>query len=142
MALPDPEPGLVIEYSFLWRSEFDTGLKEGRKYRPVVIVLSVLRRDDEIEVVVSPITHLQPGAETAALEIPARVKDSLGLDRERSWIIADQVNTFRWPGPDIRRRPGQNRYDYGFLPPRLFRRLRDTVGRTYREGRLKRTPRD
>lgn len=38
MSLPGPEASLVIHYSYLWRDEAGTGLEEGRKDRPCVIV--------------------------------------------------------------------------------------------------------
>ena len=40
MSLPDPKPGLVIRYSFLWSHERDRGAIEGSKDRPCAIVLA------------------------------------------------------------------------------------------------------
>jgi len=34
MALPDPQPGLVISYSYLWHHEHRAGREEGLKSRP------------------------------------------------------------------------------------------------------------
>jgi hypothetical protein len=34
MALPEPECGLVISYSYLWRNEYKAGKIEGLKNRP------------------------------------------------------------------------------------------------------------
>jgi hypothetical protein len=40
MALPEPAPGLVICYSYLWHDERRRGVDEGRKDRPCAIVVA------------------------------------------------------------------------------------------------------
>jgi PemK-like, MazF-like toxin of type II toxin-antitoxin system len=120
MALPEPERGLVISYSYLWSHEAAEGAEEGRKNRPCVIVAGVKRVNDEIIVTVFPITHQAPNDLKCAVEIPAKVKEHLGLDADRSWVMVDEANRFVWPGYDLRKVPGTDRYDYGFLPPGLF----------------------
>ena len=56
------------------------------------------------------------------IEIPRRVKEHLGLDDERSWIVLDEFNVFTWPGFDLRPiKDRGGRVDYGFLPPKLSR---------------------
>jgi hypothetical protein len=56
-----PEPGLILNYAYLWHDEHRAGLEEGRKDRPNVIVLSITREsDDAIIVTVLPITHAAP----------------------------------------------------------------------------------
>jgi hypothetical protein len=59
----------------------------------------------------------------ASPETPLPVKQHLGLDESRSWIVVSEGNEFLWPGYDLRRVPNSDRYDYGFLPPRLFNRV-------------------
>jgi hypothetical protein len=121
MALPEPEPGLVISYAYLWHHEHQSGQDEGRKDRPCVIVLSAERADDGATVVtVAPITHRAPDDAAAGVEIPSVVKERLGLDRERSWVIVNEGNKFVWPGFDLRKVPATDRFEYGFLPPRFF----------------------
>ena len=123
MALPEPECGLVISYSYLWRQEHAAGQTEGVKARPSAIVLAVSKGDAKT-VTVAPITHTQPSDPSLAIEIPAKVKQHLGLDAERSWIVLDEFNEFAWPGFDLRPVPGKpGRYSYGFLPPALFSRI-------------------
>jgi hypothetical protein len=108
----------------LWRREHQAGQEEGRKDRPSVIVLAVERQpDDAILVTVLPITHSAPVDPAAAIEIPAPIKRHLGLDDARSWIIVEEGNEFDWPGYDLRKIPGGDRYDYGLLPPRFFARV-------------------
>lgn len=122
MPLPAPEPGLVIPYGYLWRHEHRKGMEEGRKVRPAVIVLAVQHPGRAVKrVTVAPITHSPPSANDRAIEVPARVKQALRLDDDRSWIVLDEVNLFDWPGYDIRPVPGTvDRFAYGFLPPKLY----------------------
>jgi hypothetical protein len=99
---PEPEVGLVISYSYLWKEEEERGQVEGRKDRPCAIVLAIDHPDPEVDghkqVAVVPITHSPPHDPEVAVEIPPRVKEHLGLDAERSWVILDEVNVFTWPG--------------------------------------------
>lgn len=122
MSLPAPEPGLVISYAYLWRHEHRKGLEEGRKVRPSVIVLAVQSPDgNATRVTVAPITHTPPAKAGEAIELPPRVKQALGLDDDRSWIVLDEVNQFAWPGYDIRPVPrSKDRFAYGFIPPKLY----------------------
>lgn len=124
MPIPTPEPGLVISYAYLWLEEYRAGQEEGLKDRPSVIVLAVERRDGETMVTVLPITHSTPRDPKSAVEIPLAVKRHLELDDERSWVVVNEGNDFLWPGYDLRKRPHTDRYDYGFLPPRLFDQVR------------------
>jgi len=119
---PEPEAGLVISYSYLWKEEEERGQIEGRKDRPCAIILAIAHPDPaaggQKQVTVVPITHSQPHDPNVAVEIPLRVKQHLGLDSERSWVIMDEVNVFTWPGFDLRPvRRGESRIDYGLLPP-------------------------
>lgn len=125
MSLPTPEPGLVIPYAYLWRHEHRQGQEEGRKVRPSVIMLAVQSpKGAAPRVTVAPITHTPPTKDGEAIELPPRVKQALGLDDDRSWIVLDEVNQFTWPGYDIRSVPGsKDRFAYGFIPPKLY----DTV---------------
>lgn len=47
MPIPNPEPGLVISYAYLWHDEQQAGREEGRKDGPSVIVLAVERDADD-----------------------------------------------------------------------------------------------
>ena len=135
MTLPLPEPGLVISYAYLWRSEHDRGQEEGHKDRPCVIILTVRHINDETVVTVAPITHTTPSRPTDAVEIPSIAKRRLGLDEQQSWVVVTEVNRFVWPGPDLRPISAQ-RFDYGFLPPNLFRQIRNRLGEAAVERRL------
>jgi hypothetical protein len=142
VALPEPVPGLVISYAYLWRDEALRGQEEGRKDRPCVIILSVEETDGRIIVTVAPITHSPPAYTESALEIPAATKQRLGLDSERSWVIAADLNRFVWPGVDLRPiRRGARTYAYGQIPAVFYRQLRDRVVALARAGRASVTPR-
>jgi hypothetical protein len=91
MAIPDPEPGLVVQFNYLWSREFDRGRREAHYPRPCAIVLSYRRAADGAMIAtLAPITHSEPRPGDRAIEIPAAVKTQLGLDdlRQRSTIKA------------------------------------------------------
>lgn len=142
MPLPDPEPGLVISYAYLWHHQHEAGQDEGTKDRPSVIVLAVDRAaDGATDVTVLPITHSPPSDTASAVEIPSAVKRHLGLDDDPSWIVVAEGNEFLWPGYDLRKLPHSDRYDYGFLPPKFFDQVREAFVAWHRaERRL--TPRN
>lgn len=126
MAYPEPTAGLVIRYSYLWRRQHLAGLEEGQKDRPCAIVAAIRREAGGMRVLVLPITHSEPGADAAAVEIPPPISERLGLDALRSWIVVSEYNEFAWPGPDLRPVPGSNvdSVVYGTLPPRFFETIR------------------
>jgi hypothetical protein len=144
---PEPQVGLVISYSYLWVEEAAQGRVEGRKDRPCAIVLALEGAHAEKgkfkRVAVAPITHTPPHDPNVAIEIPLRVKQHLGLDSERSWIILNEFNVFKWPGYDLRpidEREG--RVDYGLLPPKLFEQVIAKFAQLRRDGILAHTSRD
>ena len=125
MEIPDPEPGLVIRYAYLWRSEHMRGLEEGRKDRPCAIVLAVAKDEGETRVAVAAITHSPPQGDTIAISVPPLTSKRLGLDDEPKWIVISEVNIFTWPGPDLRPVSGRQpkTIAYGILPERLTSQL-------------------
>lgn len=129
MPFPDPHPGLVISYSYLWQDENAQGREEGAKNRPCAIVLARRIAADVTIVSVLPITHTPPKDPEAALELPPGLKAHLGLDEMRSWIVVSELNDFVWPGPDLRPVPGRKppRFDYGVIPPSFFRKIQEKL---------------
>ena len=99
MPLPVPEPGLVISYSYLWRSEYEQDQEEGVKDRPCAVILISEDAAGETVVTVVPITHNPPDHPGDGVEIPLAVKRRLGLDEARSWAIVSEVNRFVGRGP-------------------------------------------
>jgi hypothetical protein len=142
VAFPSPEPGLVISYSYLWNSEHETGREDGTKDRPCVIVITVRDEGGRQVVTVAPVTHSAPSVPEQAVEIPLATKQRLGLDDARSWVVVSEVNDFIWPGPDMRPLPHDaSRFDYGLLPPGLFRQIRDRMTAWAAVRQLKSVPR-
>lgn len=127
MTWPAPQPGLVIRFSYLWRREADAGREEGAKDRPCAVVLAIEDSEGHLRVIALPITHSPPQPPDDGVELPQLTKKRLGLDSERSWVIVSEGNAFIWPGPDFRFQPGQGPESaaYGFLPPLVFRAIRD-----------------
>ncbi len=141
MAIPDPEPGLVVHFNYLWSSEFDRGREEARYPRPCAIVLSYRRTADGATIaMLAPITHSEPRPDDQAIEIPQAVKKQLGLDDLRSWVMVDEVNETAWPGYDLQTN-AQGQYAYGFIPPTLFRRIKAEMMQVLKASRLRRVPR-
>ena len=126
MSLPDPVPGLVLRYSYLWAKDAAAGAEEGDKDRPAAIVMTVAR-GSQTRVFALAITHSAPAAGTEAMEVPAAVCKAAGLDAGRSWIVLSEFNEFLWPGFDIRPIPGHSSSNitYGFLTPGFFRSVRN-----------------
>ncbi|HUI61412.1 MAG TPA: hypothetical protein VLX90_14385 [Steroidobacteraceae bacterium] len=126
MPFPDPVPGLVIRYSYLWASEHAAGQEEGVKDRPCAVILVTEGEAGERVVTVLPVTHLVPADPELAVEIPTAVKRRLRLDDDRSWIVLTEANRFIWPGPDLRPvAPGDPAsVAYGPLPHALFEQIR------------------
>lgn len=143
MALPDPQLGLVISYSYLWHYESEKGQDEGRKDRPCVIILAAEQADDGMMVTVVPITHAPPANAAHAHELTPRVKQHLGLDDQASWVVLNEGNRFLWPGYDLKPiRGAKGKFDYGFLPPNLFNAIRERFVAIARAGQGKEVPRD
>lgn len=124
-ALPEPRPGLVIGYSYLWESEYRAGLEEGAKDRPCAVVIATRSEAGDLMVTVAPVTHRAPADPAAPIEIPAATTRALGRDDARSWLVCSEFNRFAWPGPDLRpiarHRPGE--FVYGMLPRTLMLRV-------------------
>ncbi len=128
MPLPTPHPGLVISYSYLWQDAQRRGEEEGRKDRPCAIILKRHVTEGVCIVSVVPITHIPPAEPADAIPLPPGLKRHLGLDADPSGIVVSELNDFVWPGPDLRPIPGkEGRFDYGVLPPAIFRKLQEAI---------------
>lgn len=93
-------------------------------------------------VTVAPITQAEPDRPELAVELPKATKARLGLDEDRSWIFAADLNRFIWPGVDLRpTKRGSQRFDYGLLPANLYREVRDQVLALAKAGRAALTKR-
>ncbi len=143
MALPKPEPGLVISYSYLWRDQHRAGAQEGRKARPCAIVAAATDEDGDLRVYVAPITHAKPN-DPHAVELPLAVKRRLGLDDAPAWIVTDELNRFIWPGYDLQpiARDKPDTFAWGFLPTEIFAAVKRGIAAHRERNRLGLTPRE
>ena len=128
MALPDPEPGLVVRYDYLWTHEAAAGRDQG-KTRPACLVAATDPSVRPRYVVLLPITHTPPSddtvGDTVGIEIPARVRQALGLDDAPSWVIVSEHNIDEWPNGGLSPLPGRpDTFSYGFIPPGLFAQIK------------------
>jgi hypothetical protein len=98
-----------------------------------VVVLATQETGDRMRVLVAPVTHSPPERQEDAIELPLMVKRDLGLDRTRSWIVTSEVNSFRWPGPDVRALNNGTPF-YGAIPDWLFLRVRASIGAWTKRG--------
>ena len=124
MALPDPKPGLVVRYDYLWTHEAAAGLDQG-KTRPTCLIAATDPAARPRYVVLLPITHTPPAGDSVGIEIAARVKEALGLDDTPSWVIVSEHNIDEWPNAGLSPLPGQpSVFSYGFIPPGLFAQIK------------------
>lgn len=145
MSLPAPLPGLVIRYRYLWASHAARGVEEADKERPAAVIMTVNPPGANVaRVFVLPITHAAPMRATEAMEIPASVCRSAGLDAARAWVVLSEFNEFVWPGFDLaivpRRTP--RTVAYGFLTSGFLARLRERWLALDASSRSIRVPRD
>lgn len=134
-----PIEGSVIHYSFLWSDEYEAGITEGKKDRPSIVILT----SENGKVLLAPITHRR-SVEMTGLEIPMKLKRQLGLDEEKSWVVASDLNRFTWPGFDIRKIPGKSGDTciYGNVPPEFLSQIRSLLASLLRKNLVVTVDRD
>ena len=124
MALPDPRPGLVVRYDYLWSREAAAGRDQG-KDRPTCLVAASDSLTKPRYVVLLPITHSPPDSVTVGIEIPPKVRQAIGLDDAPSWVIVSEYNVDEWPNAGLTPIPGKpGVFAYGFIPPGLFAQIK------------------
>jgi hypothetical protein len=122
--LPSPEPGLVVRYDYLWHDEH-RARREARKDRPACLVAASDPSATPRFVVLLAITHTRPVRGTTGVELPPSVRKALGLDDAPSWIIVSEYNVDEWPNPGLQQLPGRpGVFAHGFVPPRLFAKVK------------------
>jgi hypothetical protein len=132
--------GEVIPYWYLWWREHERGEDSGRKLRPCVVIAAAVE-DAAVLLAVLPVTHVEPDQDRAAIEVPLKIKNHLGLDRQRSWVMCDEQNEFHWPGFDLGKTPsGQS--VFGAVPDRVLHQLRERHRQVRMSGALKSASRD
>ncbi len=138
MALPDPKPGLVVCYDYLWTHDAAAGRNQG-KTRPACLIAATDPATVPRHVVFLPITHTPPADDTVGIEIPARVRQALGLDDMPTWVILSEHNIDVWPNGGLSPLPGQpETFSCGYIPPGLFAQIKALfleLARASRAGR-------
>jgi hypothetical protein len=124
VVLPDPKPGLIVRYDYLWSREASAGRDQG-KDRPACLVAATDGLTQPRYVVLLPITHSPPDAGTIGIEIPTKVRQAIGLDEAPSWVIVSEHNIDEWPNAGLSPIPGrQGAFSYGFIPPGFFAQIK------------------
>lgn len=133
--MPEPKPGLVIRYDYLWSEEAAAGRRHG-KDRPACLVAASDSAVRPRFVVILAVTHSAPTAPTVGIEIPPNVRQSIGLDDEPCWVIVSEHNVDEWPNAGVQPIPGRpGMFAYGFIPPGLFTRIKAAFLGLARQGR-------
>lgn len=135
MPLPEPRPGLVIRYDYVWSREAAAGRDQGKE-RPACLVAATDSTTSPRFVVILAITHTPPDKDTVGVEIPAKVREGLGLDDVPSLVIVSEHNVDEWPNGGLAPLPGRpGVFSYGFIPPGLFAQVKAKFLELYEKGR-------
>lgn len=141
MPLPEPQPGLVFRYDYLWADEAAAG-HDRSKDRPACLIAASDELASPRFVVILPITHTPPRGKTIGIEIPPRVRRAIRLDDAPAWVIVSEHNVDTWPNSGLTPIPGRvGLYSYGFIPPGLFADIKArflTLAKQSRSKRVKR----
>jgi hypothetical protein len=126
MPLPAPKLGLVVQYGFVWAGAGRHAPPDAGKDRPCLIVdleqvaEPALQGRVTTRVTYLPISHVAPRRDEQAIVIPPRVAQHLGLTSERSYLYTSYAVEDDWPFDLAHVAGSSDRFDYGFIPPRLF----------------------
>jgi len=86
-------PGTVIVYPYLWKHQQSRGETEGRKGRPVCMILAVKSADGATHMVLLAISTKPPIAEQSAIEVPETEHRRAGIgEAGRCWITVSEYN--------------------------------------------------
>ena len=124
MALPEPRPGLVIGYDFLFREQADAGMENASKPHPAAIVI-VTKQDVQTRVSLVAISHSPPRSGQAHHHMKLAPSEcrQMGLDSGDHWVNLRDINSFDWPGYDLARIAPDGGYVYGRMSKGTFVRL-------------------
>ncbi|MFQ5565004.1 MAG: hypothetical protein ACE5EU_01430 [Paracoccaceae bacterium] len=85
-------PGDVFEYPYLWNWQAKKGETEGRKERPVCLLIALPVLTGTMMVIL-PITATEPESKDDAVEMPAIEARRAGLAGwKRGWVIVSEAN--------------------------------------------------
>lgn len=85
--------GDIIAYPYLWRWQRERHETEGRKERPVCVLVAVRGANDLTHLALLAISSRPPGADQQALEIPEIECRRAGLSEwKRGWLTISEYN--------------------------------------------------
>jgi hypothetical protein len=135
--------GLVLNYRFLWSYEQQKGADNGRKARPICVVVPLNVAHDVV--VLFPLTTQEPAQDRVALRVPDIERRRLTLKgKGPSWIILDEGNRDEFPSsPHVE----PISYDppvavYGEFSKAFMDAVIKTLAQVIRSGNLKLIRRD
>jgi hypothetical protein len=96
VALLERSPVWSSAYDYLWHRDAASGISQG-KDRPACLVAASDPAANPRFVVILPITHSAPFGDTIGIEVPARVRQAIGLDDQPCWVIVSEHNVDAWP---------------------------------------------
>jgi hypothetical protein len=149
--IPEPVPGLIFRYGYLWLAEFRQGRTDPAKDRPACIVVRVVETADPDlrvagtrgarpgsgDVVILPITTQRPRADQVAIELSPDDKRLCRLDPGvPSWVIVSEFNVDIWPNADLSLVPETGEFFYGIARPGLLARIARAFGDVRRTQRI------
>ena len=92
MAELPPANGSVIRYPYLWKWQEARGESEGRKSRPVCLVLSIAK-GDKTHLVLLAVSGTPPMTGQSAIEVPQLERKRAGLrDWKDAWVTVSEYN--------------------------------------------------
>ncbi|WP_429911963.1 hypothetical protein [Glycocaulis sp.] len=107
-----------------------------------MVAAIVQNADGKTEVLLVPVTHSSPEAQSGAVLIPAAVSRHLGLDDLQSYVVTTEANAVSWDDAGIiPARPGKN-WAYGHLPKGLYEDIRSAMMERLRQRTLKTAKRE
>ena len=132
--VPEPRPGLVFRYGYVWIDDYLRGHIDPAKDRPACILARIVDDAATLEavkglkpatgdVLVLPITTRLPRTPDLSIEMNPDDKRACG------WMYASvlghrfRIQSGRRPNADLSLVPGTDRFDYGVAPPGLMRRI-------------------
>ena len=87
-----PQSGSIIEYPYLWAWQRDRGETEGRKGRPVCLLLAIAGQK-ETNLVLLAISGTPPRHDQTTIEIPLLEIRRAGLrEWKQAWITVSEYN--------------------------------------------------
>lgn len=124
MTLPKPAPGLVIGYEFLFREDAAAGLENANRPHPGAIILVASTGPNQRVSVVS-ISHSPPSPSEAKFRMKLTHSEcrEMGLDDGDHWVNLRDVNSFDWPGYDLKPIAPDGGYVFGRMQKSTFIRL-------------------